>query len=798
MDLDFSLLKQRYIRRRGGIGQLGAVLGELGLLARLRRPGGAAVAVVGGKTALSLVLPAVQADLTASLGAASGAEAIAKPVWYGGECSLENITSVTDSLHKTGAVLVVGVGGGKAIDTAKAAARRAGVPIVTVPTIAATCAAFTPLSVIYDAQGRYLHMEYDVEPPSAIIVDTDIIGAAPVRYLKSGIGDTVAKKFEIRAATERFFNHPSTSALRSVPWEATARAGLAAAARTFADQAFSLLTDAVTGSDPTGRLVDAIILFGGLASSFAGHGARTACAHAVHDALTLLPEARRFLHGELVAVGTLCQAVLEGRQEQELFELVDLFRRVGLPCSLSDVGLDAASEQVRRVAETAASSEEMANMPGPVVVTADDVFRALEKANALSSRSRSTPPALPPPPLALAQPAARNAKPYAPSIYDEEAPDIAKQLGLASVIKLSFNENTLGPSPKALAAMHEAVDRAAFYPDHTGRNLRTSLARRFGLTAESVVLANGADEVISLICQAFIQPGVDEAVISAPTFGTYRSSALLAGAAVREVPLTDFRHDVDALIQALTPETKLLFVCNPNNPTGRHATKAEVDALTRALPPRTILVLDEAYIDYVTAPDFPDALAYLRDESGSAAADPGSLGRRPNVITVRTFSKIHGLAGLRIGYALARPELAHFLQAVRLPVNINRVALAGALASLDDPEHLERVRSLVLAEKERLYREFSARGLAYQPSEANFVLVDVGADSEAICREALSHGIVLRPGTGFGMPTHVRYTIGSPSENDEALRTLDTAFGKVNAQKNLREMPDRGLHNYSR
>lgn len=774
MNLDLTINRQRYIRQKGAVGRLASILAGLGLLEAERN----VIAVVGGKTALELTFSAVEKSFSA---AAAPKETRLVPVWYGGQCSLENVAHVSASLQECGANLVVGAGGGKAIDTAKAAAYRVGLPLVTLPTIAATCAALTPLSVLYDADGHYLRMEYDVEVPAAIIVDTSIIAAAPRHYLRSGIGDTLAKKAEIRAATERFFKAQARTFVGTL---SPANQGLAAAARTFAEQAFSLIAT-VLGSDHSAKnalgdsaaesvvesVADAVILFGGLASSFAGHGARTACAHAIHDALTILPESRRFHHGELVSVGIVCQAILEKRTDEEVAELVGLLRRAELPCCLRDLGIapDPGGKTLRQVAEMAATSEDMGNMP--MSVSTDDVLGALLKTNHLASRFASSTSAISSPD-ALAQPAARQAEPYVGSIYDEEGPAIAKQLGLASVIKLSFNENTLGPSPKALAAMHEAVERAAFYPDHTGRCLRAALATQLGLAVDSVVLANGADEMISLVCQSFIRPGLDEVVISAPTFGSYRSSAIVAGASIREVPLIDFRHDIDALIRAVTPRTKLLFLCNPNNPTGRHATGEEIDRLVQALPPSTILVLDEAYIDYVTATDFPDALKYLRTQPGSGAGSP-------NVIIIRTFSKIHGLAGVRIGYGLARPELARFLQAVRLPVNINRVALAGALASLSDQEHVARVRDLVIAEKQRLYREFAARGLSFQPSEANFILVDVGLDSESVCRAALSHGVVLRPGRGFGLPTHVRFTVGSPAENDAALRALDKALDSV-------------------
>src|SRR5262245_41949280 len=338
---------------------------------------------------------------------------------------------------------------------------------------------------------------------------------------------------------------------------------------------------------------------------------------------------------------------------------------------------------------------------------------------------------------------------------------LAAELGLEALVRLSANESPLGPSPKAIEAMRREATRAHLYPDGGSSALRTALAQRLGIGADWIVVGNGADELIGLFARAALEAG-DEVLLPHPSFEPYTIESILSGADVIHSPLRDYDTDLDDMLARVTARTKAVFVCTPHNPAstlvGRRALERFVDALGDDPP---LIVLDEAYRDFCDDPETPDGVALVR--------------RHPTVISLRTFSKIAGLAGLRIGYAVARPEHIEQLNRVRAPYNVNRLGQVAARAALEDSAHLERTRALVLAERPRMRAALERRGAASPASQANFLLVDVGARAAVIRSALLRAGLLVRDGAGVGFPGHLRIAIGTPEQNDRLLAAWDRA-----------------------
>jgi histidinol-phosphate aminotransferase len=342
--------------------------------------------------------------------------------------------------------------------------------------------------------------------------------------------------------------------------------------------------------------------------------------------------------------------------------------------------------------------------------------------------------------------------PYEPGKPIEE---LERELGIENAIKLASNESPIGPSPRAVAAIRDALAGLHRYPDGASFELRRKLAGRLEVEPEQLVFGAGADELLELLAKAFLGPG-DEAVHPWPSFAMYPIVIQGMGATAVAVPLTaELEHDLPAMARAIGEQTRIVFVCNPNNPTGTSIGAEAFDRFVTGLPDSVVLAVDEAYVQYARRTDFPDALAWVR--------------RRPGTVVLRTFSKIYGLAGLRIGYGVADPELAGYLQRARHPFNVNRLAEVAAIAALDDEEHAERSRRVNAEGIEYLTRELRALGIEVWPTDANFILARTGAGvHEALLRE----GVIVRPLHGFGMPEHVRISIGLPEENERLLKAL--------------------------
>ena len=357
-----------------------------------------------------------------------------------------------------------------------------------------------------------------------------------------------------------------------------------------------------------------------------------------------------------------------------------------------------------------------------------------------------------------ARAAVRNLASYTPGTPIEE---VRRRFKLSSVIKLASNENALGPSPKALVALKRSAADLHRYPDSTCGSLRVRLAKTLKVAPESLVFGNGSDELIVLALRAFVDPG-DHVVVASPTFLIYEQQARACGAAVTVVPLKDLRYDLVAMRAAVSPHTKLVFIANPDNPTGTYVTKRELDAFLRALPPNTIAFLDEAYYEFVDADDYPKTLSYVKDHS---------------VIVTRTFSKAYGLAGLRIGYGLSQPPIIAAMEAVREPFNVNSLAQAAASAALDDAAFLARTRRLMREGRRYLTKELSALKLPYEPSVTNFMLVRLGSNASLVAQGLLRQGVIVRGMSAWRLSEHLRVTIGTMAENRRFIKALRIVLG---------------------
>jgi histidinol-phosphate aminotransferase len=353
----------------------------------------------------------------------------------------------------------------------------------------------------------------------------------------------------------------------------------------------------------------------------------------------------------------------------------------------------------------------------------------------------------------LANPQLRDIMVYQPGKPIEET---ARELGLdpGAIIKLASNENPLGPSPKAMEAMHDALGKAHLYPDGGGFCLCKAVATKLGLAPENIVLGNGSNEVLEFLGHAFLNPG-DDVIASEYAFIVYKLIATSFGARTIEVPSPDYHQDLDGMLVAITPKTRLIFIPNPNNPTGTLLSQPAIDDFMSRIPENVIVVFDEAYFEFLDRP--PDTLRFVRE------------GR--NIVVLRTFSKIHGLAGLRIGYAVGSADLVEVLHKTRQPFNVNSIAQIGALAALEDDEHLRETKRVVDEGRAYLHEQFAKMKIPFVPGTANFVMVNVG-DGHAVFEKLLRQNIIVRPLKGYNLPEWVRISVGTMAENKKLVLAL--------------------------
>lgn len=348
-------------------------------------------------------------------------------------------------------------------------------------------------------------------------------------------------------------------------------------------------------------------------------------------------------------------------------------------------------------------------------------------------------------------------KPYKPGKPIEE---VVRELKLrGEVIKLASNENPLGPSPRAVTAMRQALKGMQLYPDDNCFYLKHRLAEKFGCHDDQIILGNGSVEIILFAALAYLSPA-EAAVMSDGAFCMYRIATQVVGGQIISVPMRNYTHDLEAMAAAITPDTRLVYIANPNNPTGTMVRKPELDRFMSRVPDTVLVIVDEAYGEYISDPDYPDSFEYLRQ------------GR--NIMIVRTFSKIFGLAGLRIGYGFTLPEILADVSKMRLPFNVSRIGQIGALAALDDVAHIRRSKRVNDAGKALLYDEFRKLGLDYIPSSANFVMVDFARDAMPVFESLQRKGVIARPIREYGFPNALRISIGTELQNRKLLRALKT------------------------
>lgn len=342
--------------------------------------------------------------------------------------------------------------------------------------------------------------------------------------------------------------------------------------------------------------------------------------------------------------------------------------------------------------------------------------------------------------------------------------EVKRELGLQEVVKLASNENPFGASPAVRDALLEELSHITLYPDGGAVELTETVAAHWGVQPNQIIFGAGSDEVILMIARAYLVQG-DECIMSTHTFPQYKHNAEIENAVIREVPLKDAVFDLDGMLGQLTAKTKIIWICNPNNPTGTIVTHDELKAFLEAVPASVLVVLDHAYAEYVVSPDYPDGLALLQEH--------------PNVVLLHTFSKIYGLASMRIGYAVGHPDVIHTINQVREPFNTTRFAQASALAAIKDQAFVERCKELNRVGLAYLRNEFDRLGLSYFPAHGNFIMVDVNRPAEAVFDGLLRKGYIVRGGHKLDFPTKIRVTVGSREQNEGFIAALEQVLAQV-------------------
>lgn len=355
-----------------------------------------------------------------------------------------------------------------------------------------------------------------------------------------------------------------------------------------------------------------------------------------------------------------------------------------------------------------------------------------------------------------ANPSIRNLTPYQPGKPIEE---LQRELGIQDIIKLASNENPLGPSPKALSAAQEALNKIHLYPDGSAFELKQALAKYLSVNPNQLTIGNGSENILEIIIKAYLNSN-NSAIATQYAFATIPILIKASGAKLISIPTVEWRHDIDATIKACTPETRIIFVVNPNNPTGTYTNKDDFEKLLNSVPQDVLIVSDEAYAEYIDQDDYPETLKLLA--------------KHPNLIISRTFSKVFGLAGLRIGYGISSLEIADILNRARLPFNSNLVGTAAACASLQDHEYIKQTIALNCQGKQQLENGFKQLNISYIPSLANFISFDVKQDANIVYQKLLQKGVIVRPLVAYGMPSYLRVTIGTSQQNERFLMTLKT------------------------
>ena len=353
-----------------------------------------------------------------------------------------------------------------------------------------------------------------------------------------------------------------------------------------------------------------------------------------------------------------------------------------------------------------------------------------------------------------------NLTPYTPG---KPISEVQRELNLEEVTKLASNENPCGPSPKAIQAIHKALSEIHRYPDGSGFYLKNSLGKKLAIAQDQIILGNGTNEILEIAVRTFLSPG-EETISGQPAFIIYQLLTQSANGINIPIPLQEHTHNLSAMAEAITSKTKIIFIANPNNPTGTMIKQGEMMEFLQKVPSNILVVMDEAYYEYAIDEQYPDVLSFIKNNPSKP------------ILLLRTFSKAYGLAGLRIGYGLGSPDLISLMNRVRQPFNVNSLALAAAQAALEDAGHLEKSRKLNQSGYQFLCQEFKRMKLSYVPSCTNFILVDVGQKAKEFNEKLLRLGIVVRPMGGYGLTTYVRITIGLEEENKKLVQAINTAI----------------------
>lgn len=345
-------------------------------------------------------------------------------------------------------------------------------------------------------------------------------------------------------------------------------------------------------------------------------------------------------------------------------------------------------------------------------------------------------------------------KPYQPGKPIEE---VKKEYNLTKIVKLASNENPYGSSPLVKIAIQQELEHLAIYPDGYSANLREKLALHTGVAENELIIGNGSDEIIQIICRALLT-NQSNTVMATPTFSQYRHNAVIEGADIREVPLINGNHDLVGMLQQIDENTKIVWVCSPNNPTGTYVHSNSLLSFLEKVPTNVLVVVDEAYYEYVTAEDFPQTISLIK--------------KYPNLMILRTFSKAYGLASLRVGFGIGNADFINKIEPARAPFNTNRFAQAAAVAAIEDQDFIGKCLILNKKGLQQFYQFCEESKLSYYPSEANFILIDFERDSDELFQALLEKGYIVRSGNALGFPTHLRITIGSEQQNQEIIEQL--------------------------
>ncbi|MFC0271611.1 histidinol-phosphate transaminase [Metabacillus herbersteinensis] len=345
-------------------------------------------------------------------------------------------------------------------------------------------------------------------------------------------------------------------------------------------------------------------------------------------------------------------------------------------------------------------------------------------------------------------------KPYQPGKPIEE---VKKEYKLTKIVKLASNENPYGSSPLVKLAIQQELEQLALYPDGYSATLRDKLAKHLNVAENELIIGNGSDEIIQIICRALLN-NQSNTVMATPTFSQYRHNAVIEGAEIREVPLINGNHDLIGMLHQIDENTKIVWVCSPNNPTGTYVDRNSLLRFLEKVPTSVLVVVDEAYYEYVTAEDFPQTISLINNY--------------PNLMILRTFSKAYGLASLRVGFGIGNAEFIKNIEPARAPFNTNRFAQAAAVAAIEDQDFIEKCLQLNIKGLQQFYHFCEECKLSYYPSEANFILIDFKRDSDEVFQALLEKGYIVRSGNALGFPTHLRITIGTEQQNQEIIERL--------------------------